>query len=149
MGRYKKTEQGSQNNEVPQFIPPVEPVENNENESQDSEAIVQRIIPLMASEDVALHKGGVIVPTTHKIVNCKGAMIVSTQDNATHGLLVEDNKRLASSFVVPMAVVTDSEASVVINVVDEVNILRQTQYGTRMDNLVIPYGTHIADLVIL
>lgn len=149
MGRYKKTEQESQNNEVPQFMPPLEPVENNEGESQDNEAIEQRIIPLVASEDVVLHKGGVIVPTTHKIVNSKGAMIISTQDNATHGLLVEDGKRLASSFVVPMAVVTDSEACVVINIVDDVNILRQTQYGTRMDNLVIPKGTHIADLVIL
>lgn len=158
MGRYKKTEQGSQNNEVPQFIPPVETFENemldtqsesNKEPKAQEEVNASRIIPLIASEDVSLHKGGVIVPTTHKIANCKGAMIVSTQDNATHGLLVEDNKRLTSSFVVPMAVVTDSEASVVINVVDEVNILRQTQYGTRMDNLVIPKGTHIADLVIL
>lgn len=148
MGRYsKKTEQDAQNNEAPQFIPPLEQVENEEQDAQNNEN-ARRIIPLIASEDVALHQGGVIVPTTHKIINCKGAMIVSTQDNATHGLLVEDNKRLASSFVVPMTVVTDSEACVVINVVDDVNILRQTQYGTRMDNLVIPEGTHIADLVV-
>ena len=127
MGRYrKKTGQDAQNNEN-----------------------AQRIIPLIASEDVELHKGGVIVPTVMKLTGYEGAIVVSTQDNAMHGLLVEDNKRLTSSFVVPMAVVTDSEASVVINVVDEVNILRQTQYGTRMDNLVIPKGTHIADLVIL
>lgn len=148
MGRYKKTEQGSQNNEVPQFIPPVEQVKNEGQDAQNNEN-AQRIIPLIASEDVELHKGSVIVPTVMKLTGYEGAIVVSTQDNAMHGLLVEDNKRLTSSFVVPMAVVTDSEASVVINVVDEVNILRQTQYGTRMDNLVIPKGTHIADLVIL
>ena len=76
-------------------------------------------------------------------------MIILTQDNAINGLLVEDNKRLTSSFVVPMSIMTDSEVNVVVNVVDEVNILRQTQYGTRMDNLIIPAGTHIANLVLL
>ena len=149
MGRYsKKTGQDAQNNEAPQFIPPLEQVENEGQDAQNNEN-AQRIIPLIASEDVELHKGGVIVPTVMKLTGYEGAIVVSTQDNAMHGLLVEDNKRLTSSFVVPMAVVTDSEVSVVINVVDEVNILRQTQYGTRMDNLVIPKGTHIADLVIL
>lgn len=148
MGRYKKTEQGSQNNEVPQFIPPVEQVENEGQDAQNNEKS-QRIIPLIASEDVVLHKGGVLVPTVIKLTGFEGAIVMSTQDNAINGLLVEDNKRLTSSFVVPMSIMSDSEVNVVVNVVDEVNILRQTQYGTRMDNLIIPAGTHIADLVLL
>lgn len=149
MGRYsKKTEQETQNKEVPQFIPPLEQIENEEQDAQNKENS-QRIIPLIASEDVVLHKGGVIVPTTTKITGFEGAIITSTQDNATNGLLVEDDKRLTSSFVVPMSIMADSEVNVVVNVVDEVNILRQTQCGTRMDNLIIPAGTHIADLVLL
>ena len=148
MGRYsKKTEQDAQNNEAPQFIPPLEQVENEEQNAQNNEKS-QRIIPLIASEDVELHKGGVIVPTAMKLTDYEGAIVVSTQDNAMHGLLVEDNKRLTSSFVVSMSIMTDSEVNVVVNVTDEVNILRQTQYGTRMDNLIIPAGTHIADLVV-
>lgn len=149
MGRYsKKSEQEAQNNEAPQFIPPLEQVENEEQEAQNNEKS-QRIIPLIASEDVVLHKGGVLVPTVIKLTGFEGAIVMSTQDNAINGLLVEDNKRLTSSFVVPMSIMADSEVNVVVNVVDEVNILRQTQYGTRMDNLIIPAGTHIADLVLL
>lgn len=149
MGRYsKKSEQEAQNNEAPQFIPPLEQVENEEQEAQNNEKS-QRIIPLIASEDVVLHKGGVLVPTVNKLIGFEGAIVMSTQDNAINGLLVEDNKRLTSSFVVPMSIMTDSEVNVVVNVVDEVNILRQTQYVTRMDNLIIPAGTHIADLVLL
>lgn len=149
MGRYsKKTEQESQNNEAPQFIPPMETFDNEEQNTQE-EAKTSRIIPLIASEDVPLHKGGVLVPTVIKLTGCEGAIVVSTQDNAINGLLVEDNKRLTSSYVVPMLITTDNEANVVINVCDEVNVLRQTQYGTRMDNLIIPAGTHVADLVIV
>ena len=149
MGRYsKKSEQEAQNNEAPQFIPPLEQVENEEQEVQNNEKS-QRIIPLIASEDVVLHQGGVLVPTVNKLTGFEGAIVMSTQDNAINGLLVEDNKRLTSSFVVPMSIMADSEVNVVVNVVDEVNILRQTQYGTRMDNLIIPAGTHIADLVLL
>lgn len=156
MGRYsKKTEQESQNNEAPQFIPPMETFDNEEQNTQEEEQNTQeeaktsRIIPLIASEDVPLHKGGVLVPTVIKLTGCEGAIVVSTQDNAINGLLVEDNKRLTSSYVVPMLITTDNEANVVINVCDEVNVLRQTQYGTRMDNLIIPAGTHVADLVIV
>ena len=89
------------------------------------------------------------MPTVIKLTGYEGAIVVSTQDNAINGLLVEDNKRLTSSFVVPMLITTSNEANVVINVCDEVNVLRQTQYGTRMDNLIIPAGTHVADLVIV
>lgn len=143
MGRYKKTE-----NEAPQFVPPMETFDNEELNTQE-EVKTSRIIPLIASEDVPLHKGGVLVPTVIKLTGCEGAIVVSTQDNAINGLLVEDNKRLTSSYVVPMLITTDNEANVVINVCDEVNVLRQTQYGTRMDNLIIPAGTHVADLVIV
>lgn len=144
MGRYsKKSEQEVQNNEAPQFIPPMETFDNEEQNTQ------KRIIPLIASEDVPLHKGGVLVPTVIKLTDFEGAIVVSTQDNAINGLLVEDNKRLTSSFVVSMSITTNNEANVVINVCDEVNVLRQTQYGTRMDNLIIPAGTHVADLVIV
>lgn len=147
MGRYsKKSEQEAQNNEAPQFIPPMETFDN---EGQNTQEEVKRIIPLIASEDVPLHKGGVLVPTVIKLTDFEGAIVVSTQDNAINGLLVEDNKRLTSSFVVSMSITTNNEANVVINVCDEVNVLRQTQYGTRMDNLIIPAGTHVADLVIV
>lgn len=141
MGRYKKTE-----NEAPQFVPPMETFDNDELNTQEK---TQRIIPLIASEDVPLHKGGVLVPTVIKLTGYEGAIVVSTQDNAINGLLVEDNKRLTSSYVVTMLITTGNEANVVINVCDEVNVLRQTQYGTRMDNLIIPAGTHVADLVIV
>lgn len=147
MGRYKKTEISTEN-EAPQFVPPMETFDNEELNTQE-EVKTSRIIPLIASEDVPLHKGGVLVPTVIKLTGCEGAIVVSTQDNAINGLLVEDNKRLTSSFVVPMLITTSNEANVVINVCDEVNVLRQTQYGTRMDNLIIPAGTHVADLVIV
>nr|DAQ40730.1 MAG TPA: hypothetical protein [Caudoviricetes sp.] len=147
MGRYKKTEISTEN-EAPQFVPPMETFDNEELNTQE-EVKTSRIIPLIASEDVPLHKGGVLVPTVIKLTGCEGAIVVSTQDNAINGLLVEDNKRLTSSYVVPMLITTDNEANVVINVCDEVNVLRQTQYGTRMDNLIIPAGTHVADLVIV
>ncbi len=149
MGRYsKKSEQEAQNNETPQFIPPMETFDNEEQNTQ-KEVKTSRIIPLIASEDVPLHKGGVLVPTVINIAGFGDAIVVSTQDNAINGLLVEDNKRLTSSFVVSMSITTNNEANVVINVCDEVNVLRQTQYGTRMDNLIIPAGTHVADLVIV
>lgn len=147
MGRYKKTEISTEN-EAPQFVSPMETFDNEELNTQE-EVKTSRIIPLIASEDVPLHKGGVLVPTVIKLTGCEGAIVVSTQDNAINGLLVEDNKRLTSSFVVPMLITTNNEANVVINVCDEVNVLRQTQYGTRMDNLIIPAGTHVADLVIV
>ena len=147
MGRYKKTEISTEN-EAPQFVPSMETFDNEELNTQE-EVKTSRIIPLIASEDVPLHKGGVLVPTVIKLTGCEGAIVVSTQDNAINGLLVEDNKRLTSSFVVPMLITTSNEANVVINVCDEVNVLRQTQYGTRMDNLIIPAGTHVADLVIV
>lgn len=147
MGRYKKTEISTEN-EAPQFVPPMETFDNEELNTQE-EVKTSRIIPLIASEDVPLHKGGVLVPTVIKLTGCEGAIVVSTQDNAINGLLVEDNKRLTSSYVVPMLITTDNEANVVINVCDEVNVLRQTQYGTRMGNLIIPAGTHVADLVIV
>lgn len=140
MGRYKKTEKPTEN-EAPQFVPPMETFEDEANEP--------RIIPLIASEDVPLHKGGVIVPTVINIAGFGDAIITSTQDNAMNGLLVEENKRLTSSFVVPMSIIGGSKVNVVINVCEEVNILRQTQFGTRMDNLIIPAGTHVADLVLL
>lgn len=147
MGRYKKTEISTEN-EAPQFVPPMETFDNEEQNTQE-EVKTSRIIPLIASEDVPLHKGGVLVPTVIKLTGYEGAIVVSTQDNAINGLLVEDNKRLTSSSVVPMLITTSNEANVVINVCDEVNVLRQTQYGTRMDNLIIPAGTHVADLVLL
>lgn len=147
MGRYKKTEISTEN-EAPQFVSPMETFDNEELNTQE-EVKTSRIIPLIARGDVPLHKGGVLVPTVIKLTGCEGAIVVSTQDNAINGLLVEDNKRLTSSYVVPMLITTDNEANVVINVCDEVNVLRQTQYGTRMDNLIIPAGTHVADLVIV
>lgn len=140
MGRYKKTEKPTEN-DAPQFVPPMETLEDEANEP--------RIIPLIASEDVPLHKGGVIVPTVINIAGFGDAIITSTQDNAINGLLVEENKRLTSSFVVPMSIIGGSKVNVVVNVCEEVNILRQTQFGTRMDNLIIPAGTHVADLVLL
>lgn len=160
MGRYKKTEKPTEN-DAPQFVPPMETLEdevqdaqsedNKESKSQEEkEAKKPRIIPLIASEDVPLHKGGVIVPTVINIAGFGDAIITSTQDNAMNGLLVEENKRLTSSFVVPMSIITgSSKVNVVVNVCEEVNILRQTQFGTRMDNLIIPAGTHVADLVLL
>lgn len=159
MGRYKKTEKPTEN-DAPQFVPPIETFEdemsdtqsedNKESKSQEEEEVNKpRIIPLIASEDVPLHKGGVIVPTVINIAGFGDAIITSTQDNAMNGLLVEDGKRLTSSFVVSMSVMTNNEVNVVVNVCEEVNILRQTQFGTRMDNLIIPAGTHVADLVLL
>lgn len=159
MGRYKKTERPTEN-DAPQFVPPMETFENEVSDTQsednkestfltEEEENKPRIIPLIASEDVPLHKGGVIVPTVIDIAGFGDAIITSTQDNAMNGLLVEENKRLTSSFVVPMSIIGGSKVNVVINVCEEVNILRQTQFGTRMDNLIIPAGTHVADLVLL
>lgn len=106
------------------------------------------VIPLISNEDVVLHKGKVLVPTAEYVKDNMVAMVVSTQDNAVNGLLVEDGKRLETASVVSMSVEAHTEIYVVININEDVSIVRQTQYGTRMDSLVLPSGTHVADLVI-
>lgn len=147
MGRPRKSEQLNEN-ETPQFMPPVD--ENgNDILPEGVEETNQKIVPLIASEDIPLHKGGVLVPTLICLRNGMQGLITSTADNAANGLLVEDGKRLPSSFVVSSTQVVDGDVHVIINVCDDVTILRQTQYGTRMDNLIIPAGTHVADLVLL
>lgn len=147
MGRPRKNEQLNEN-EVPQFMPPTD--ENgNDILPEGVEETEKKIVPLIASEDVELHKGVVCVPTLITLRNSAQGFVVSTADNAANGLLVEEGKRLPTSFVVASTQVVDGDVHVIINICDDVTILRQTQYGTRMDNLIIPAGTHIADLVLL
>lgn len=146
MGRTKKNEQTNEN-EAPQFMPPVN--ENNKDVLPEGvEEVDDKVVPLFASEDVVLKTGRVVVPAVARVEKMN-AMVVSTADNATHGFCVEDGKRLENSFVVAMAVASNNDVAVVVDVRDDVSILRQTQYGTRMDSLVIPAGTHVADLVLL
>lgn len=108
----------------------------------------EKVVPLIASEDVVLKKGRVTVPTWTRI-EAVDAMVVSTSDNATHGFLAEGGRRVENCFVVAMSVTPNSDVTVVVDVRDDVSLLRQTQYGTRMDSLIIPSGTHVADLVLL
>ena len=146
MGRTKKNEQANEN-EAPQFMPPVD--ENNEDALPDGvEEVGDNVVPLFTSEDVVLKTGRVVLPTGARVEKVN-AMVVSTADNAVHGFCVEDGKRLENSFVVAMAIAPNNDVAVVVDVRDDVSILRQTQYGTRMDNLVIAAGTHVADLVLL
>lgn len=137
MGRTRKTELNTA------------PIENEEKSEtkETSETKVTKVIPLIAKEDVPLKKGKIIVPTS--IVNNKGGLIVSTHDNTLRGLCVEGDRRLMSSYVISMYVPADSEIDVVLNINDEVDILRLTQFGTRMDILHVPAGTHIADFVVI
>lgn len=141
MGRPKKIEQSA---EMPILDTPHDT--ENVNVSSRLSAVV---IPLISNEDVVLHKGKVLVPTTEYVKDNMVAMVVSTQDNAVNGLLVEDGKRLETASVVSMSVGAHTDIYVVININEDVSIVRQTQYGTRMDSLVLPAGTHVADLVIL
>ena len=146
MGRTKKNEQTNEN-EAPQFMPPVD--ENNDDALPEGiEKVGDNVVPLFTSEDVVLKTGRVVVPTQARVKEMP-AVVVSTADNATHGFCVADGQRLENSFVVAMAVAPNNDVAVVVDVRDDVSILRQTQYGTRMDNLVISAGTHVADLVLL
>ena len=141
MGRLKKIEQSAE-------MPIIDTPHDIENVNVDSR-LKAVVIPLISNEDVVLHKGKVLVPTTEYVKDNTVAMVVSTQDNAVNGLLVEDGKRLETASVVSMSVGAHSDIYVVININEDVSIVRQTQYGTRMDSLVLPSGTHVADLVIL
>lgn len=141
MGRPKKIEQSAE-------MPILNTPHDTENVNADSR-LKPVVIPLISNEDVVLHKGKVLVPTTEYVKDNMVAMVVSTQDNAVNGLLVEDGKRLETASVVSMSVEAHTEIYVVININEDVSIVRQTQYGTRMDSLVLPAGTHVADLVIL
>lgn len=144
MGRPKKNEA----NEVPQFVPQTE--ETNAAMAGDIalEAFNQ-VHALYTSKDTALRKGSVNVPVLVNVQSKTGVLVISTADNSINGLLVEGGRRLKNSFVIPTTFVGDKEICVTLNVQDETSILRQTHFGTRMDNLIIPKGTHIANLVIL
>lgn len=141
MGRPKKIEQSAE-------MPILDTPHDTENVNVDSR-LRAVVIPLISNEDVVLHKGKVLVPTTEYVKDNTVAMVVSTQDNAVNGLLVEDGKRLETASVVSMSVGAHTDIYVVININEDVSIVRQTQYGTRMDSLVLPAGTHVADLVVL
>lgn len=140
MGRPKKIEQAA---EMPLLEAP-----NGEESASVNNCLKTVVVPLISNEDVVLHQGKVLVPTTEYVKDNTVAMVVSTQDNAVNGLLVEDGKRLETASVVSMSVEAHTEIYVVININEDVSIVRQTQYGTRMDSLVLPSGTHVADLVI-
>lgn len=105
-------------------------------------------VPLYTSEDVALVSGRIVVLTEAEVDNAVN-MVVSTEDNAKFGLLVEDGKRLENTYVVPMMVYASKKRNVevVLDVRDDTQVLRLTQFGTRMDNIILPKGTHIADLI--
>lgn len=140
MGRPKKIEQAA---EMPLLEAP-----HGEESASVNNRLKAVVVPLISNEDVVLHQGKVLVPTTEYVKDNTVAMVVSTQDNAVNGLLVEDGKRLETANVVSMSVEAHTEIYVVININEDVSIVRQTQYGTRMDSLVLPAGTHVADLVI-
>lgn len=108
-----------------------------------------RICALYVSEDIPLKQGQINVPVSQIAESNTDVLVVSTSDNSINGLLVEGGKRLKHSFVVPTTFVGNAEIRVTLNIQDETNILRQTQFGTRMDSLVLPKGTHVANLVFL
>lgn len=144
MGRPKKNE----TNEAPQFVPQTE--ETNAAMAGDIELeAFNQVCALYTSEDTALKQGRVNVPVLVNVQSKTGVLVTSTADNSINGLLVEGGRRLENSFVIPTTFVGDKEICVTLSVQDETSILRQTQFGTRMDNLIIPKGTHIANLVIL
>ena len=107
------------------------------------------ILPLIASEDVTLEKGLVLVPTFIKINDERQGLIVSTYDNAINGLCVENGERLQCSQVVSTTVSNDYKIKVPIIINDDVNVVRCSDFNTRVDKLKIKAGTHIADLVLL
>ena len=96
MGRPKKIEQSAE-------MPILDTPHDTENVNVDSR-LRAVVIPLISNEDVVLHKGKVLVPTTEYVKDNTVAMVVSTQDNAVNGLLVEDGKRLETASVVSMSV---------------------------------------------
>ncbi len=115
---------------------------------EGKEANIKRTVPLAASEDTMLKKGRLVVPTEAVVEEGNDALVVSTADNAINGLLVEGGIRLEETHVISVHYEANAKVNVALYVCDETTILRNTPYGTKMDNLCIPKGTHIADMIL-
>lgn len=142
MGRPKKINQQDLNTDIAK--------EQNESKALDLRKDEgNNILPLIASEDVTLEKGIINVPTLIKIKDERLGLIVSTYDNARKGLCVENGERLRRSRVVTTTVEKGDTIKVPIFINDDVNVMRNNDFNTRMDKLKIEAGTHIADLILI
>ena len=142
MGRPKKINQQDLNTDIAKEQNESKALDLRKEESND-------ILPLIASEDVTLKKGIINVPTLIKIKDERLGLIVSTYDNARKGLCVENGERLRCSRVVTTTVEKGDTIKVPIFINDDVNVMRNNDFNTRMDKLKIEAGTHIADLILI
>ena len=142
MGRPKKINQQDFNTDIAKEQNESKALDLRKEESND-------ILPLIASEDVTLEKGIINVPTLIKIKDERLGLIVSTYDNAQKGLCVENGERLRCSRVVTTTVEKGDTIEVPIFINDDVNVMRNNDFNTRMDKLKIEAGTHIADLILI
>lgn len=142
MGRPKKINQQDLNTDIAKEQNESKALDLRKEESND-------ILPLIASEDVTLEKGIINVPTLIKIKDERLGLIVSTYDNARKGLCVENGERLRCSRVVTTTVEKGDTIKVPIFINDDVNVMRNNDFNTRMDKLKIEAGTHIADLILI
>ena len=142
MGRPKKINQQDLNTDIAKEQNESKALDLRKEESND-------ILPLIASEDVTLEKGIINVPTLIKIKDERLGLIVSTYDNARKGLCVENGERLRCSRVVTTTVEKGDRIKVPIFISDDVNVMRNNDFNTRMDELKIEAGTHIADLILI
>ena len=142
MGRPKKINQQDLNTDIAKEQNESKALDLRKEESND-------ILPLIASEDVTLEKGIINVPTLIKIKDERLGLIVSTYDNARKGLSVENGERLRCSRVVTTTVEKGDTIKVPIFINDDVNVMRNNDFNTRMDKLKIEAGTHIADLILI
>lgn len=142
MGRQKKITEQADNSTVVK--------ERDKNQILNlKKADSGNVLPLIASEDITLEKGVVFVPTIVAIKDERQGLIVSTYDNAMNGICVEDGERLHSAQVIVTSVGNGYKIKVPIVINDDVNIVRYTDFNTRVDKLKIKAGTHVADLVLL
>lgn len=142
MGRPRKINQQDLNTDIAK--------EQNESKALDLRKDEgNNILPLIASEDVTLEKGLDIVPTLIKINDERQGLIVSTYDNAINGLCVENGERLQCSQIVSTTVSSGYKIKVPIIINDDVNVVRCSDFNTRVDKLKIKAGTHIADLILI
>lgn len=101
---------------------------------------------ILASNDIDTRQGRIDLQTGIVIKDGYRGLVLSTYDNAAHGLCTETDYRLQHSDVIPMHV--EKHVRVILNIADETLVQEQTAFGSHARNLRIPKGTPLAELVL-
>ena len=101
---------------------------------------------ILASNDIETKQGRIDLQTDIVIKDGYRGLVLSTYDNAAHGLRTETDYRLQHSGVIPMHV--EKHVRVILNIADETLVQEQTAFGSHARNLRIPKGTPLAELVL-